>query len=53
MRSNLGKLAIAPHAMAATQEMQLVAGQILALVHSSTVPVPTLDNLLSKFISKK
>ena len=53
MRSNLGKLAIAPHAMSATEEMQLVAEKILNIVNSSTVLTPTLDNLLSTFIHNK
>lgn len=52
MRSNLGKLA-SPHAMVASEEMQLVAEKILAIVNSSSVLTPTLDNLLSSFIKKK
>ncbi len=53
MRSNLGKLAIEPHAIAATEEMQLVAEKILNIVNSSPVLTPTLDNLLSTFIQNK
>jgi 2-dehydropantoate 2-reductase len=53
MRSNLGKLAIAPHAILATEEMQLVAKKILAIVNSSSVRTPILDNLLLTFIKIK
>ncbi len=50
MRSDLGKLAIAPHARVATEEMKLVARRIHEIVKSSSVSTPTLDFLLSNFI---
>ncbi len=53
MRSNLGTLAIAPHTMAATEEMQLVAEKIMATVDTSPISTPTLKNLLNTFIGHK
>lgn len=53
MRSDLGKLAIAPHAVVATEEMQLVAEKILAIANSSSISTPTLNRLLTSFINKK
>lgn len=50
MRGKTGTLAIAPHANAAKEEMQLMAEKVLDLVHSSPLPTPTLDKLLSSFI---
>ena len=43
---------MAPHANAAKEEMQLLAKKAFALVHSSTMATPTLDELLSTFIQK-
>ena len=51
MQSKLGTLAIAPHANAAKNEMQLVAKKVLEMVHSSSVATPDLDKLLLGFIS--
>jgi 2-dehydropantoate 2-reductase len=50
LQGEIGTLAIAPHANAAKNEMQLLAKKVLALVHSSDFITPTLDNLLSSFI---
>jgi len=49
MQSEIGTLAIAPHANAAKTEMQVLAGSILAIIRSSRSPAPTLDKLLSDF----
>ena len=51
MQSELGTLAIAPHANAAKSEMQLVAKKVLEMVHASSVSTPDLDNLLLGFIN--
>ncbi|MEO9147641.1 MAG: 2-dehydropantoate 2-reductase N-terminal domain-containing protein [Ginsengibacter sp.] len=51
MQSDMGTLAMAPHANAAKGEMQLVAKKILETVHSSSVATPNLDKLLLEFIS--
>ncbi len=51
MQSKLGTLAIAPHANSAKSEMQFLARKVLEIVHSSSVPSPHLDKLLSAFIS--
>jgi len=51
MQSDMGTLAIAPHANAAKSEMQLVAKKVLKTAHSSSVATPTLDQMLSEFIS--
>jgi 2-dehydropantoate 2-reductase len=50
LQSETGTLAIAPHANAAKDEMQLLAKKVLTMVHSSSFPTPTLDKLLSSFI---
>lgn len=50
MQGKTGTLAIAPHANTAKEEMQLLAGKVLGIVHSSSIATPTLDNLLSTFI---
>ena len=52
MQSDMGTLAMAPHANAAKSEMQLVAKKVLEIVHSSSVATPDLDNMLSEFINK-
>ena len=51
MQSEMGTLAIAPHAMAAKSEMQLLAEKVLEIVHSSSKSAPSLDLLLSDFIN--
>jgi 2-dehydropantoate 2-reductase len=50
LRGNMGTLAIAPHVKAAKPEMQLLAKNVLSLVHSSSFKTPTLNNLLTEFI---
>jgi 2-dehydropantoate 2-reductase len=50
-RGQLGILGIAPHANKAAGEMKLLAQIVLTLVHSSDFPTPTLDSLLSLFIT--
>ncbi|MEO7834829.1 MAG: 2-dehydropantoate 2-reductase N-terminal domain-containing protein [Ginsengibacter sp.] len=50
MQGKTGTLAMAPHASAAKDEMQLLAKKVLDIVHSSPASTPTLDNLLSTFI---
>jgi 2-dehydropantoate 2-reductase len=50
LQGKVGTLAIAPHANNAKDEMKLLAKKVLALVHSSSFPTPTLDMLLSSFI---
>lgn len=50
MQGKTGTLAMAPHANAAKEEMQLLAKKVLDIVHSSPAATPTLDNLLSTFI---
>ena len=51
MQSEMGTLAIAPHANAAKKEMQLLAKKVLEIVHSTSVATPQLDKLLSGFIN--
>lgn len=53
MRGNLGTLAIAPHAKVAKSEMQLLAKNVLDLVHASSHPAPTLHKLLHDFIKDR
>ena len=50
MQSEMGTLAMAPHANAAKSEMQLVAKKVLEMVHSSSATTPNLDKLLLWFI---
>ena len=47
LQTEVGTLAIAPHAKAAREEMGQVAGEILAFLEPSPVPVPTLKRLLA------
>jgi 2-dehydropantoate 2-reductase len=47
LQTEVGTLAIAPHAKAARAEMGQVAGEILAFLEPSPVPVPTLKRLLA------
>ena len=47
LQTEVGTLAIAPHANAAHSEMGQVAREILALLESSSMPVPTLKRLLA------
>lgn len=51
MQGKLGTLAIAPHANAAKNEMQLIAKKVLDMVRSSSVAMPDWDKLLSGFIN--
>jgi len=51
LQSEIGTLSIAPHANSAKNEMQLLAGKILTIVHSSSFPTPNLDKLLTEFIT--
>ena len=51
LHGKTGTLAMAPHANAAKEEMQLLAQKVLDIVHSSTQPTPTLNKLLSTFIN--
>lgn len=53
MCSDLGKLAIAPHALKAKEEMQLVAAKMLALIGQGTVATPKLNYLIDNFIKDK
>ena len=53
MQGKVGTLAIAPHANKAKDEMKLLAKKVMTIVHSSSFPTPTLDFLLSSFISSK
>jgi hypothetical protein len=46
LQTDLGTLAIAPHANAAQEEMGRVARQILVFLEPSPVPAPTLKRLL-------
>ena len=50
LQTDLGTLAIAPHAKAAPEEMSRVARQILVFLELSPRPVPTLKRLLGAFI---
>lgn len=50
MQGKTGTLAMAPHVNTAKEELQLLAGKVLTIVHASSVPTPTLDALLSTFI---
>lgn len=50
MKGNMGTLAIAPHAKIAKSEMQLLAQNVLELVHSSSCQTPILKNLLTDFV---
>jgi 2-dehydropantoate 2-reductase len=52
LKGTIGTMAMAPHANAATGEMRLLAGKVIAMVHKSAVPTPTLDKLLLSFIQK-
>ncbi len=53
MQGKVGTLAMAPHANAAKEEMQLLAKKVLVLVQSSSISTPTLNTLLSTFIQSK
>ena len=46
LQTEVGTLAIAPHANAAREEMGLVALEILTFLEPSLVPFPTLKRLL-------
>ena len=50
LRSEVGTLAIAPHAVAAKNEMKLLSEKVLAMVHSPSIDTHTLDELLISFI---
>lgn len=47
LQTDVGTLAIAPHANAAREEMGQVGKEVLTLLHASSVPTPTLDSLLA------
>jgi 2-dehydropantoate 2-reductase len=47
LQTEVGTLAIAPHANAAREEMGQVAGEILAFLEPSPIPMPTLKRLLA------
>lgn len=51
LQGEMGTLAMEPHVKGAKKEMQLIAKQVLNLVHSSTVATPSLDRLLNPFCS--
>jgi 2-dehydropantoate 2-reductase len=53
MKGKIGTLSIAPHANAAKEEMKLLAKKVMDLAHSSSIPTPALDDLLSSFIGKE
>jgi hypothetical protein len=44
---------MAPHANAAQDEMRLLAKKVIAMVHTSSIPTPTLDKLLLSFTQNK
>jgi 2-dehydropantoate 2-reductase len=46
LQGRTGSLAMAPHILSAKGEMQLIAQEILRLIHASSTPTPTLDRLL-------
>ena len=50
LQTDLGTLAIAPHANAASDEMREVARQILVFLEPSPRPTPTLKRLLGTFV---
>lgn len=47
LQASVGTLAIAPHANAAREEMSQVGKEILALLHTSPVPTPAMNELLA------
>lgn len=53
MKGKTGTLAIAPHANSARSEMQLLSKQVLEIVGNATTKTPTLNKLLSDYISLK
>lgn len=52
LKVKTGTLAIAPHANAATDEMRLLAKEVISIVRSSSLPTPALNKLLLSFIQK-
>ena len=50
LKGNIGTLAVAPHAKVAKPEMQLLAKNVLNLIHSSSIETPNLNYLLKDFI---
>jgi len=52
LKGKIGTLAMAPHANAAQGEMRLLAEKVIAMVHTSSIPTPTLDKLLLSFIQR-
>jgi 2-dehydropantoate 2-reductase len=50
MKGKIGTVSMAPHARAAKEEMMLLAGKVMNLVHSSAIPTPVLDDLLYSFL---
>lgn len=53
LRSKLGSVAIAPHAVNALPEIQLVARKALEIANTSKIPIPKLNDLLSTLINRK
>lgn len=53
LKTKTGTLAIAPHAAAAKDEMQLLATSVLNMVHSADVAAPDLTALLTSYIDRK
>jgi len=53
LKGKMGTLAIAPHVNMATDEMRLLAGKVITMVHTSSKLTPTLDKLLLSFIQKQ
>lgn len=52
MKGNTGKLAIEPHAREATDEMKMLANQVLEIIHKSKIKTPRINKLLGDFIKK-
>lgn len=50
MKGNTGKLGIEPHAKIATNEMKLLASQVLGIIHKQNTETPNIDKLLAEFI---
>jgi len=53
LRGKTGLLAIAPHARAAKNEMQLLAKRMLTKVKTSTIPTPAMNALISGYIGSQ
>lgn len=53
LRGEMGTLAIAPHAKAASGEITLIAGMVRHIVHASPLATPALDKLLQPLLKEK